>query len=186
MNLQGHIYSTLRNYSIIINHENAAIIPLEFKEIIDRQKKIDQKNMKKSMPRFDDFVSLNEQYKISLSLELYINFLLEYLAGIMTRIFHESAASYKEMAKDIINYFTKTILAREKTISKQEPYIPKKENFDESSSSESDSASDEWTQKNTQEESENSDAPVKAETYENELTQDGYDVENANDIWDND
>ena len=165
-----------------MNHENVVDMPLELKEIFDAQKKIDIGKLKESMPKFDEFVELDKEH-LKLSIENYVNFLQEYLASIIVRIHNESFDKYKNMANVLVKYFTNLVIQGEKFISKPEPVFAKLAitTLEDNSEDEVGVSGDDWDGR----QQEVSEAEQDVETYENEISHEAFDVENADDIWEN-
>jgi hypothetical protein len=182
--LKGYIHEVLREYNIILNHEKLVDMQLVFKQFLEEQKKIELNNIKEQMPAFD-FIKLDEKYIYALDKENYTNFLQEYLSNIIITLFNVNN-NYKTLGQSLARYFTKNILDKEKIISKPEPIIASADitTIEEGSEDEVGVSGDEWAGHAT----EKSDGEFEAEeveTYENEIDNEGYDVENANDVWDN-
>jgi hypothetical protein len=175
-------------YNTIINFKNVADIPLEIKEILESQRKIGLSKLETSLPVITDyFTNVDIVYKYQLEPKLYANFLLEYLASIMLDINKESHEKYKVMAGQLISYFTNMIVAQEILFSKARAIFSKtKEDITkgENDTDEEDNISDYAGYDS--DESEDPDAIEDVnENYKNEIDNDGYDVENADDIWEN-
>ncbi len=185
MRLRGHIHSILRDYTMFINNENVVDMPIELKEILDAQKKIYIKDLHDSMPHFNEFPDLDHKYSIILDTPNYINFLQEYLAEMMTRLYNDSHEKYKNMAKALILHFTNAIIAKEKFISKPEPVFMKKDitSLEDNSEDEIGVSGDEWAGR--QSEASDGDAEDATETYENEISHEAFDVEDVDAVWDN-
>jgi hypothetical protein len=189
MRIKTHIFNVIREYNIVVNHENLVDYPLVLKEMINEQKKIESKNFANSLPKFEDFIILDNKYKHTINVVNYNNFLLEYLANIMVQLYNISN-KYNTLGKLLSKYFTNQILISEKFICKPEPFFSKLMSIDNSSSESS--GVDEWGSNNSSDASNNSDNltdlddDIKAETYENDIDNEGFDVENADDIWEND
>lgn len=185
MRLKNYIHIILRDYKMLLNHENVIDMPIELKEILNAQKKIDISKLSESIPSFNDFSSLDNQHS-HLSIENYINFLQEYLANIIVRINNESSDKYKPMAKALIKYFTDLIIQGEKFISKPEPVFAKLAItvLEDNSDDEVGVSGDDWNESEVRQQ--NVDTDQEVETYENEISNDAFDVENVDDIWDND
>ena len=106
---------------MLLNYENIVDIPLEIKEILEIQKKIDIGKIATSMPHFtDDFIKQDILYRYTLTPQNYANFLLEYLANVIVRISKESTEQYKTMAKLLVKYFTANIIMQERLFSRAE------------------------------------------------------------------
>ena len=136
------------------------------------------------MPTFN-FIELDQLYIHALDNEKYTNFLQEYLANIIVQLF-EINNNYKNMGQALARYFTKNILDKEKILSKTEPIIYSVDitTLEEVSEDEIGVSGDEWAGHAT-EKSESEFEQEIVETYENEINNEGYDVENADDIWEN-
>ena len=180
LRFKTHILRIIREYSTIINYEKVIDFPLWMRELLDDQKKIDIKDIKKAMPDISDFVSLDEKYVYVLSVENYTNFLQEYLAGIIVKINNKRSDKYKTLADGLIKYFTNTILEYERILSIPDPVFAEAhfaaDGVDESvdSISDVDSIND---VESVQDDN--------AEAYnENELELDGFDVEDEGAVWD--
>ncbi len=188
MKLIGYIHTILREYHMILNHEKIVDMPLELKEILDAQKKIDIKDLQKSMPTFDNFAELNVKYKYSLNINDYTNFLQEYLADIIVRISKESTEKYSTMSKLLIKHFTNIIITSEKILSKPDPIFAKMDitTLEEGSEDEGGISGDDWAGKISDQSEPEGDEEHEVESYDNDINNDGYDVENADDIWEND
>jgi hypothetical protein len=184
MKLKSYIIHILREYNILINHDKIVELPYHIKNLLKEQKETYMKELEKSMPKFTDFLQLDEKYKYSLSVINYSNFLQEYLANIFIRIDSESSDKYKILASNVIKYYINYIIENEKTLSIPKPIIynidiTSLENAtDESQLSGSDFHS--TASEKTDSEEENA-----VEVYENDIDNEGFDVENANDIWEN-
>lgn len=182
MRFKNYIHIILRDYTMLMNHENVVDMPLELKEIFAAQKKIDISKLQESMPKFDKFVDLDIKHS-KLSIENYVNFLQEHLAGIIVRIHNESSEKYKTMAKALVMYFTNLVIQGEKFISKPEPVFAKLSitTIEDNSEDEVGVSGDDWDGR----QQEISDVEQNVETYENEISHEAFDVENADDIWEN-
>lgn len=180
MRFKNYIHDILRNYTMIMNHENVIDMPIEIKEIFNSQKKIDIGKLHESMPQFEKFQDLDKKHS-ALPIADYINFLQEYLAGIIVRIHHESSEKYKTMAEALIKYFTSLVIQGEKFISKPEPVFAKLPitTLEDNSEDEVGVSGDDWDGR--QQEA----SDQETETYENEISHEAFDVENADDIWEN-
>ena len=191
MKLIGYILNVLREYNLILNHDSIADIPLELKEIINSQKKtgvdITHDAIKNNMPIFNDFAKLNDQYKYSLQHADYANFLQEYLADIMLRISKDSDKKYEDLAKLLVKYFTSSIITNEKMLSRPEPVFAKVDitELEEGSEDELGVSGDDWAGKQSDHSEHDSAEEKEVETYENDINNEGFDVENADDIWEN-
>lgn len=182
MRFKNYIHIILRDYTMLMNHENVVDMPIELKEIFDAQKKIDIGKLQGSLPKFDEFAELDREHS-KLSIENYVNFLQEYLAGIIVRIHNESSEKYKTMAKALVKYFTNLVIQGEKFISKPEPVFAKLAitALEDNSEDEVGVSGDDWDGH----QQEASEAEKDVETYENEISHEAFDVENADDIWEN-
>ncbi len=188
MKIKGYLLHILRDYNMLINYENVVDIPLEIKEILEIQKKIELSNLQKNMPQFKgEFMELDDKYKYALTPQNYANFLLEYLASMIIHISRDSADKYKPMAKMLVKYFTSNIIMQEKLFSKAESiYAKMAEDITKAESDSEDEvgvSGDEYAGQKT--DTDDGDDENAVETYENEIDYDGMDVENADDIWEN-
>jgi uncharacterized protein YkvS len=181
--IKGHIHNFLRDYATIINAENVVDFSSGIREIIEKQKKTSDIKDIDTLPKFDDFAKLDEKYKNSLNAEDYCNFLLEYLANIFVTLSNVNKQKYKKMIESLITHFTNKILEKERFMSKPEPYIAKIDVTGLEDVSNDDVSGDEWTQRQLDISSAESSGSDDVETYENEISNDAYDVENAGDIW---
>ena len=189
--LKGYIYDLLRKYNVVLGHDKIVDLPLEIKELLDSQKKIEIKNLQESLPKLDDFNELDNKYKNKLSLTDYINFLQEYLASIIVRISKESESKYKILSSGLVKYFTNIILSNEKLFSVPEYILANKVDIstleDESDQDVNGVSEDEWADKVSEYSAEpRADEEDEVETYDNGLDNDGYDVENERDVWEGD
>ncbi len=186
LRLKNHILSVIRDYTMLLNHENVVDMPLELKDIFDAQKKIEIKGFIEAMPNFADFSDLDAKYSVTLSVENYTNFLQEYLADIMIRLNSDTHDKYKPMAKALIKHFTDLIIGKEKFISKPEPVFAKIAitAFEDNSEDEVGVSGDEYAGRNQSDASDRDDENA-VETYENEISHEAFDVENADDVWEN-
>ena len=180
LKIRNYIIQILRLYNTFINHENIEV-SLEFKEILAEQRKIELKNISENMPKFN-FIELDNKYK-NISSELYANFLLNYLCDIFVRISKETKDKYKTSGKLLIKYFIDLLVTQEKMFSKPEPIIRdisitklESDSEDENGVSGDEFHSD--TEKSA-EEFEDDQIEEVDETFDNE----GYDVENSDDTW---
>ena len=186
MRFKTHIFNFLRDYTLVLNNDVVVDRPRDLKEILDAQKKIDISNLQESLPHFDDFHMLNAKYAV-LSIENYINFLQEYLATCIVSIIQDSKDKYKEMAKALAIHFTNAIVSREKFVSKPEPVFAKRSiaELEDNSDDELGVSGDEWDTR-LRDGSDKSGTDVdETETYENDISHEGFDVENADDVWEN-
>jgi hypothetical protein len=179
LRFKTHILRIVREYSTMINYDKVIDIPLWTKELIDEQKKVHISDIRKSMPEINDFVELDEKYVYSLNVENYTNFLQEYLAGIIVRINNKRADKYKTLADGAVKYFTTTILEYERMLSKPEPVFVDAYIEENSASDTASESGDELMNDISKENEEEA-----AETYENDLDLDGFDVEDEADVWD--
>ena len=185
LRIKGHIHMVLRDYTLVRHYERLVDIPVDLKDIINAQKKIDIKNLATAIPDIADFRELDEKYAANLDLPNYINFLQEYLAGVIVTISSKSHPKFKPMADALVSYFTKAIIAKERFISKPEPYFAKIE-LAEGSDEETVLSDDEWAGRQSEASEQEFAEEAEVETYENDINNEGFDVENADDIWEND
>ena len=179
LRFKTHILRIIREYSTIINYEKVIDFPLWMRELLDEQKKIDLKDIKKSMPDISDFVSLDEKYVYTLSVENYTNFLQEYLAGIIVKINNKRADKYKTLADGLIKYFTNTLLEYERMLSIPDPVFAESQFVGDATDDSADSLSDVDSVIEVASVDEN------VEVYnENDLELDGFDVEDEGAVWD--
>jgi hypothetical protein len=185
--LKNYILHIIRDYNMIMNHENIVGLPLYLKEIITLQKKVNTTDLHKAMPQFgSEFNKLDTTYKYSIDIKSYANFLLEYLASIMVRIDSDSSKNYKLMSKMLIQHFTKNIIQKDALFSKADSFFSKKPKSVADDNLTDDAISgDEYTGYKT-DESIGEFSDDKTEHYKNEIVNfaDAYDVENAADVWD--
>jgi hypothetical protein len=187
--LKNYILQIVREYNMIMNHENIVDLPLYLKDIITAQKKVNIKDLHKSMPQFGtEFVALDTKYKYSIDAKSYANFLLEYLASMMVRIDSDSSKNYKLMAKMLIQHFTKNIMQKDVLFSKAESVFNKKSKNivdDEDNLTDNAISGDEYTGYKT-DESAAEFSDDKNVHYKNEIVNfaDAYDVEDAAGVWD--
>jgi hypothetical protein len=179
LKLKGYIQNTLREYMLFINNASIIDLPLQLKDIISAQKKTDFSDM----PTFSDFQKLDEQYRYSLSSDMYCNFLQEYLANIMCSIYEYPAG------KALMALFTKTIISKELMLSKANPVFYKIDitTLENGSEDEAGVSGDDWAGRNVASSASEGEfaEEQEVETYENDIDNEGYDVENADAIWEN-
>lgn len=177
LKLKGYIQNTLRDYMIFINHMSVIDVPLPIKDIISMQKKTDFSDM----PMFEDYQKLDELYRYSLSSENYCNFLQEYLAKIMRDI-NEFPAG-----KTLMLMFTKNIIAKELMLSKANPVFYKIDITTQENGSEDEAgvSGDDWAGRSVASNATEGEfaEEQEVETYENDIDNEGYDVENAAAVW---
>lgn len=177
LKLKGYIQNTLRDYMLFLNHAGIVDIPLPIKEIIAMQKKTDFSDM----PKFDDFQKLDESYKYSLTPDLYCNFLQEYLAGIVCGIYEYPAG------KALMTLFTKNIITKELMLSKATPVFYKVDitTAENGSEDEAGVSGDDWAGRSVASSASEAEfaEEQEVETYENDIDNEGYDVENASAVW---
>ena len=186
MRFKNHIYNFLREYNLILHHDLVVDMPYELKEILEAQKKIEIVNLSESLPHFDDFNKLDLEYS-TLTVDNYINFLQEYLASCLISLINDSAVKYKTMAKSLAMYFTNDIVNREKFVSKPEPVFAKQSitELENNSDDEIGVSGDEWDARLKEGTDVSGSDIEETETYENDISNDAFDVENVDDIWEN-
>jgi len=167
--------SILQQYTLVIRYDKIIDMPPQLKNIIS----IDNPSASiTQLPKFDDFISQSTLHS-TLPVEEYCNFLLEYIAS-----FHVSLYESKSVLGPVLGaYFTTQLLATERYISKPEPYFAKFDNstLENNSEDEVGVSGDEWANRQSSD-----DAQSDAEDVPDDIDNDGYDVENADDIWEND
>ena len=177
LKIRGYILHVLREYNMFVLDELHGLPAL--KEIKGAQ---NIQTTKYTLPSFN-FLELENNYKY-LPKDKYINFLLEYLAKIIIDI---NKCNAKIIAEKLPDYFTKYILNTEKTMSKAQDVFYKVDESIDKLENLSDENSDLTGENLTENESiveVHSDNPNANEKYSNEINYEGFDVENANDIWD--
>jgi hypothetical protein len=184
MKLKGYILMILRDYNLFLNHENVVDLPIELLDIITAQKKLNKSTNFKSMPRLNTFIKADSIAQYNYDISNYVNFLQEYLADTILTIFNTSE-EFKHIGNLLMLYFTGSIIENEKILSKANPILYKVEIAEVGSDSENGS-DNEWAKGNLSASSDEFAEEKEVETYENDLDAEGYDVENANDIWEND
>jgi hypothetical protein len=188
MKIKSYIMEVLRNYNMMMKHDNNVDIYNNLKEILTAQTKIDIKSLQKSMPQFkNEFLLLDDKYKYSLKPVNYANFLLEYLASIFITINEKSLTKYKLMANMLITYFTNNIIKQERLYGKAESVFSKKqkESIKEDNLTD-DGASGNSDYQNDQSADEFSDVDKDVDYQAEDIQSfaNAYDVENAGDVWD--
>ena len=177
MKLKGYIYNTLRDYMLFINHASVVDLPLQLKEIISSQKRTDFSDM----PMFADFQKLDESFKYSLSPNDYCNFLQEYLANIMCSI------NAFPPGKMLVSLFTQSIISKELLLSKARPVFYKVDitTAENGSEDEAGVSGDDWAGRAVASSASEGEFAEEAEveTYENDIDNEGFDVEDADAIW---
>jgi hypothetical protein len=187
--IKNYITQIIRDYNMLINHENIIELPMGLREILDVQKKIGIDKIATSMPNItSEFLKHDETYRYTLDSKDYANYVLEYLAGMIVKIHRESHDKYKTMAKMLVDYFTRMIIDQEKLFSKAESVLSKL-NLAITTVESDDSASEVSVDETNHGESEpetkefsDDDALAKNETYENDIDDNAFDVENIGDI----
>lgn len=186
MKLKGYIYSVLRNYNLLIGYENIVDIPDDIKDILDAQKRVhlDPKELPIVLPKFDNFIELDRKHSV-LTPENYVNFLQEYLAGIFIDISSKTPEKYKTLASAFVKYSTKYIMTSEKALSKPTPVFAKIDitTTEDNSEDESVASADEYANHNSDESASEFAEEAETETYENEINNEGFDVEDADAVW---
>ena len=191
LKLKNYILQILRDYNTMINYENVVDMPIELKEMITNQKKIDIARLAESMPKFgNEFMILDSKLMYSVDSESYANALLEYLASMVITIHNKRHEKYKLLADAFIKYVSHTLIEQEKLFSKAESILAKA--TADISTIESDSedevavSGDEYTgvlSEKSASEFEDDVAAEKNEGYVNDIDNDAFDVEEAGDIW---
>jgi hypothetical protein len=165
--LKAYILWCIRTFNIISRITKISTIPEDIKEFISKQKK--ESLEKYSQKNLDDFVNIDNKYKFSINDENYCNFLLEHLAGIMLKL----------ADSELVKFLTNKILDREKLLSKPKPFFYKEEITAMESASEDESI---MSVEDIDRESLN----LSDDEENKDINFDGYDVENADDVWEKD
>lgn len=190
MRIRGYIVSIVRDYSMLRNKDSVSTLPTEYKKLIEEQKKIDMSKLKDILPEIaSDFITKDTKYRVSLSNINYVNFLMEYLSGMMLSLYKAPSKPYLPFMIDLAKIFTKNILSKEKLFSKPKSVYAKAQEsitkMEEFSDSDTAMSGDDMvhTMGDVDESDENSDVD---HVYKNEIgdLSDAYDVENVGDIWD--
>lgn len=191
LKLKNYIRSTLRDYNMLMNHEQIAELPLYLKNILNTQKKKDLSKMTKQMPQFiNEFTELDNKYKYKLNPKNYANFLIEYLANIFVTLYEKTSSDYKLASNMFIKHYTDLIIEQERLHSKAEYVVNKKQKDDvkEEDNVSSDNVSgDDYLNRQTDVSEPEFSLSEKDEDYKADDIDDfsdAYDVENAADIWD--
>jgi hypothetical protein len=121
LKLKGYIRQILRDYSLLVNHEQLVELPLSLKEIVTSQKNVDLNNFIKLMPKFDKFTEVEAKYQYVYNDSEYANFLQEYLATLISDLGEIESEKYKPLATLLIKYFTTRIIDQDKMMSKSTP-----------------------------------------------------------------
>lgn len=143
MKIKNHIFKIIRDYNTIRNFEDLYDLSPKIKLIVDKQRKIGLKDIKGKLPDIVmDFIPRDQYYSTHLPVKYYNNFLLNHLASMLVTIVKQTKEPFKEMSKDIVNYFIGDIIHSEKTFSKTLPIVIKKELSKEDEASESEVSGD--------------------------------------------
>jgi hypothetical protein len=188
MKIKSYIMEVLRNYNMMMNHENIVDMPLNFKEILTAQTKIDIKSLHTAMPQFtNEFLLLDAKYKYALKPVNYANFLLEHLASIMITINEKSLTKYKLMARMLITHFTNNIIKQERLYGKAESVFSKKQREsikEDNLTDDGGSGNSDYQTDQSVEEFSDVDKDVDYQAEDIQSFANAYDVENAGDVWD--
>lgn len=185
MKLKGYILWVLRDYNMLLNHENIVELPPELKEIFNAQKKITIEGLSKVMPRFDDFGS-QDMLNATLPIEQYSNWLQEYLAGVIVDIVSHSGEKFKILGTGLMKYFTDGILNQEKLLSKPTPYFMKNKDMveiEDASGTDTGVSADEWANKQSSSESESDVEKEEIEEVDDFAIEENMDLEDVADTF---
>lgn len=159
INIKNHIINIIRIYNQIFN-KDINTLSKQLQEIINKEP------IPKKLHNFN-FISEYINYKMSLSEENYVNYLLEYLAEIILTIEKREEPIFKKIYK----YFTTIIVDYERILSKPPRYIS--DTKDNNSSSSEDIT-------------ENDTAATNIDSEDSGTFKNNYDVENINEIYEED
>jgi hypothetical protein len=179
---RGFLLEIIREYNLLL-HLDIRELPKAMKDII-KSKTIDVSRLKKDLPKID-FLEREVMGFDRLDSKKYANFLLEYLAGFIMQLYGVEG-DFAELAKNIADYFTASVIKKNKYYSRAENVFVK--NWNERVNEDDSGASDQNYL--------SADEIVRTEESEQEgelgATNDigdfdeAFDVENADDIWDRD
>ncbi len=178
MIIKNYILSVLRSYSMFRNYNNTTRIPLEMSKILNIVRDIKLSDFQRQMPNFkQDFISSDVPYIESKN---YVNFLLEYLAGIFIKL-NNLSGKYETVGKQLAELLSNSIIEQNKMYYKAES-IYSKMNTDidiEISDTDENMSADDLIGTAASE-------ATASEEEEGEVMDlnEAYDVEDANDIWD--
>ncbi len=187
LRIRDYILFAMREYMEIVKYNEVAQIKPEIKKLLDDQKKIrPSDNLTETLPNLPEFVEENERYEMALVPEKYTNWLQEFLAKMLVDIVLNSKEKDKPFAKNIASYLLNTILKKDRYYSKAAPVFFKVDATaieEDVSDGESLGSTDEISSQL----SDSSQEPVSDVEVENmDFNNDGYDVENEEDVWEKD
>ncbi len=179
MIVKNYVLSTLRQYSMFRNYNNTARLSIEMNKILDIVRDVKFSDFQRNMPNFkQDFTSIDKYYSNYAESKNYSNFLLEYLAGFFIKL-NNLEGKYESVGKQLSELLTNNIIEQNKMYYKAES-IYSKMNTDvdiEMSDSDENISADELLGTA----SENNETEEEVFNFE-----EAYDVEDANDIWEQD
>jgi hypothetical protein len=166
LKLRGYILWVIRQYNTLIRYETVSELSPELKSLKDLVK------LDASLT-FSDFIDTDNKYKYKISPENYTNFLLEYLNGMLLAL----DVKFAKYALDLI-------LQKNKLLSRPTPFFYKADiiSLEDATEDEGELSGHESDVSEEPDEPEEPDD----EPAQNDLDAEGYDVEDANAIWDND
>lgn len=180
LKLKSYILDTLRLYNNLLESDNIMIVEKEIAEIANTHKK-SFPGLIQALPKFNNFVRLDEQNSF-LPIEQYVNFLQEYLAGIFVSI-ASIDAKFRPVTQKIIQALTNKILAKETFFSKPIPYFFKLDITSLEESEEEAVSGEDWAGVSSSSSESEFAEENEVEVYENEINNEGFDVENEGDVW---
>jgi hypothetical protein len=188
MKIKSYIFAILRDYNKVLNWENVIDMPIELKDIINKQKSINITRVSESIPNILSGFDVDANYKYTLSNVEYANWLLEFLASIFVKIHKKTSDTYKSFGHALIMHFTNWIISQEQLFSKAPHLVYKNLNTtkaDSESEEEIHLSGDDnaqQTQSSASEFEDENDAKNN-EKYENEINDEAFDVEDAAQVW---
>ena len=180
LKLKSYILDTLRLYSNLLESDNIIVTDKEIADLAAAAKKA-HPGLFDVLPKFNNFVEKDETHKY-LPLDDYVNFLQEYLAGIMVSI-NNIEQKYKAIGMQIIKLLTNRIMAKETFFSKPIPFFFKIDITSLEDSEEEGVSGDDWANAASSSSESEFAEENEVETYENEINNDGFDVEEEGAIW---
>jgi hypothetical protein len=177
LKIKSYLLFALRMYNNIINYEVSIELSKEIRDIIEAQKKIDIKNISQ-MPKPDHINEIKDH-------ALYCNYLQEYLAGLLIKISSKRPDKYKILADLTVKYITTEIIEMDRLLSKAKPFFYKKDitTLENASEDEVGISGDDWDKSEIKSDDDEFAEEKEVETYENDLDVEGFDVENAKEVW---
>jgi hypothetical protein len=179
---RGFLLEVMREYNLLLNLDIRELTK-GMKEIVKRTQALDLNNLRKVFPK-PDFIGEERRGFDLLDTKKYANFLLEYLAGFIVQLYLIKG-DYASLARELANYFTQSIVKKDKYYSKAKNVVVKswgeRENEDDSGNEQNYLSADDLSRSDEGESEE-----FDAERNDIGDFDDAFDVENADDIWERD